>query len=260
MSEPSDAGCGSQGPAFERYRRLVEASADLVTIVDSTGGITYANSAVETELGYDQGEVVGDSASEYCHPEDRAAVAGAFETVRGEPDEPETVEFRVERAEGSWCWVEATMQNMLDDDHVGGVAVTGREITERKEREQELQKRKKKYRNLFESTRDALMLLDRDGFFDCNQQTPDLFGIDSVEAFLEFTPWELSPPQQPGGRDSKEAALEHVETLVENYGGDVRVEDRAAQEPPAGPTSSDDEPTGAAFVVELPTVGSPTDR
>jgi signal transduction histidine kinase len=51
-----------------------------------------------------------------------------------------------------------------------------------------------------------------------------------------------------------------VETLVENYGGDVRVEDRAAQEPPAGPTSSDDEPTGAAFVVELPTVGSPTDR
>jgi PAS domain S-box-containing protein len=89
------------------------------------------------------------------------------------------------------------------------------DITGRKQREQALQEREEKYRNLFEDTRDALMLLDRDGFFDCNEQTLELFGIDSVNEFLEYTPWELSPPRQPDGADSKTAALENVEQAFE---------------------------------------------
>jgi PAS domain S-box-containing protein len=59
------------------------------------------------------------------------------------------------------------------------------------------------------------MLLDRDGFFDCNQRTLDLFGVDSVEAFTNYQPWELSPSIQPDGADSKEAADDHVETAFE---------------------------------------------
>ncbi|MFC7256955.1 PAS domain-containing protein [Haloplanus litoreus] len=59
------------------------------------------------------------------------------------------------------------------------------------------------------------MLLNRDGFVDCNERTLELFGIDSVESFAGHTPWELSPPQQPDGADSKEVALAHVETAFE---------------------------------------------
>ena len=90
-----------------------------------------------------------------------------------------------------------------------------RDITERKERERELTESEAKYRNLFESTQDALMLLDRQGFFDCNEQTLDLFGIESVDTFAEYTPWDLAPPTQPDGRDSEEAAQEHIETAFE---------------------------------------------
>ncbi|MDY6775987.1 MAG: PAS domain S-box protein [Halobacteria archaeon] len=79
----------------------------------------------------------------------------------------------------------------------------------------EIQKREEKYRSLFENTRDALMLLDRDGFFDCNETTVDLFGVGSVEEFVDYAPWELSPSTQPDGSDSKQAALSYVEKAFE---------------------------------------------
>lgn len=88
-------------------------------------------------------------------------------------------------------------------------------IEEAEQREQQLQEREEKYRNLFEETHDALMLLDRDGFFDCNETTLELFGADSVEEFIEYTPWELSPPTQEGGEDSKDAAQAHMEEAFE---------------------------------------------
>ena len=68
-----------------------------------------------------------------------------------------------------------------------------------------------KYRQIFESSRDAIMLLDRDGFFDCNKSTLRLFEIDSKEEFIQLGPWELSPETQPDGTKSRKAAKEHIE-------------------------------------------------
>lgn len=79
------------------------------------------------------------------------------------------------------------------------------------ETKHELQDREEKYRTLFEESRDALMLLDDEGFFDCNETCLDLFGVDSVESFVELTPWELSPEYQPDGTPSREAASEYIE-------------------------------------------------
>jgi PAS domain S-box-containing protein len=88
-------------------------------------------------------------------------------------------------------------------------------VTELKERERELEEREAKYRSLFEDTHDALMLFDRDGYFDCNQTALELFGVDSVEEFVEYSPWELSPATQPDGTDSEEAALAYIDEAFE---------------------------------------------
>jgi PAS domain S-box-containing protein len=215
MGDSSGIKGESREEASGRYRRLVETSDDIVTVVDSDGTITYANAAVERVLGYDPQAVVGDTGHEYGHPEDREQITETFETVRSDPDESRTVEFRLRRSDGSWYPVEATMRNLLDDEHVGGVVVRSREMPERTEREQELRAREEKYRNLFEDTRDALMVLDRDSFLDCNERTLELFGIDSVDAFLDYSPWELSPPTQPDGTDSKPVALQRIETAFD---------------------------------------------
>ncbi|MHB0959019.1 MAG: response regulator [Pirellulaceae bacterium] len=63
-----------------------------------------------------------------------------------------------------------------------------------------------RYRELFESTGDAIMLLDSTGFVECNQATLRLFGCRSKEEFLARHPSEFSPPFQPDGSDSHTAA------------------------------------------------------
>jgi PAS domain S-box-containing protein len=63
-----------------------------------------------------------------------------------------------------------------------------------------------KFRTVFESSRDALMLLDKGGFFDCNQATLEIFGLASKEEFVAVHPADLSPPLQPDGAESRAAA------------------------------------------------------
>ncbi len=69
-----------------------------------------------------------------------------------------------------------------------------------------------KYRTLYESTSDAVMLLDEKTFIDCNHATLAIFGCDSVQEFCRMHPADLSPPRQPDGRSSREAAEERIKT------------------------------------------------
>ena len=52
-----------------------------------------------------------------------------------------------------------------------------------------------KFRVIFESSRDAIMLLDQKGFFDCNPATLEMFGLASKDEFIVLHPAELSLQQ-----------------------------------------------------------------
>ena len=73
-----------------------------------------------------------------------------------------------------------------------------------------------KFRALFETTRDAVMLLDERGFIDCNSATLDLFGCASKDEFCSKHPADLSPPQQTGEIDSLALANQHIGKAMED--------------------------------------------
>ncbi|MEW6616996.1 MAG: PAS domain S-box protein [Patescibacteria group bacterium] len=73
-----------------------------------------------------------------------------------------------------------------------------------------------KYRALFESSSDAIMLLTSDQFLDCNPATLKMFGCKSRDEFLGKHPGQVSPQFQPNGRDSYENANEHIANAFKN--------------------------------------------
>jgi PAS domain-containing protein len=83
-------------------------------------------------------------------------------------------------------------------------------VSKEKVRQQEaLTEREHRYRVLFESAGDAIFLL-RDGhFMDCNQRALELFGC-GRELLIGSTPSAFSPPLQPNGQNSLEAALGRI--------------------------------------------------
>ncbi|HXU94642.1 MAG TPA: PAS domain S-box protein, partial [Gallionella sp.] len=92
---------------------------------------------------------------------------------------------------------------------------TSLDITERKRAEAALQQSEMKFRTLYDSTGDAVMLLDEQGFFDCNASALKIFGCATREEFCVKHPADLSPPVQPCGTDSRTLANRHIEQALE---------------------------------------------
>ena len=87
---------------------------------------------------------------------------------------------------------------------------------ESKDAEMAMIESEEKYRQLFENSRDALMLASPPSwkFTKANQATLQLFGVSSAEEFAALGPSEVSPEIQPGGRLSSEKAREMIELAL----------------------------------------------
>ncbi len=68
------------------------------------------------------------------------------------------------------------------------------------------------YRELFERSADAILIIEDGRFVDCNQATVEMLRYDTKEELLRTHPSELSPPTQPDGRSSYEKADEMMAT------------------------------------------------
>ncbi len=88
---------------------------------------------------------------------------------------------------------------------------------ERREAEAELARSEQKYRQLFESSRDAIMTLfpPEWKFTSANAATIELFGVRDEQQFVSVGPWNLSPERQPDGELSSTAAQRAIETAME---------------------------------------------
>ena len=76
----------------------------------------------------------------------------------------------------------------------------------------------KSYRDLFEKSPDAILIMEGAAFIDCNPAAARMLRYPSKEALLkEYArhPANISPPQQPDGRDSFEKAEENLAITFE---------------------------------------------
>jgi len=80
--------------------------------------------------------------------------------------------------------------------------------------ERTLKESETRMRTLFESTSDAMLILDDTGFIDCNQATLQLFGCASKAEFVKLSPADLSPRTQPGGDNSEQLSRQHIATAM----------------------------------------------
>ena len=72
-----------------------------------------------------------------------------------------------------------------------------------------------KFQTLYESSVDAVMLLDDKGFFDCNNATIRIFKCKDKADFCSKHPADFSPETQPCGTDSRALANERIATAME---------------------------------------------
>ncbi|NHX36485.1 MULTISPECIES: PAS domain S-box protein [Halolamina] len=122
----------------ERFQAFVEQSNDILTVLDGNGVYKYQSPSAKRILGYEPGELVGESAFERVHPDDRADVVTTFQQVMSNPGQDLSVEYRFRHADGSWRWLESRGVNAPETSAIDGFLINSRDVTERKEHERQI--------------------------------------------------------------------------------------------------------------------------
>ena len=124
----------------ERYRELVENANDIVYTVDLSGRFTSLNSAGERLTGYTREEALRMNIAEVIGPDDaervRQRIANNLASER-----QSNFELEIFAKDGSGVTMDISSRLILQDGVVVGIQGIGRDITERKRAEAELQAR-----------------------------------------------------------------------------------------------------------------------
>ena len=116
----------------ERFRRLVQHSADLIIVTDASGHVTYASPAAERMLGFTPEEASEVNIFDLVHPDDLREAADEFTGIMdrgGDAGEPTLL--RARRSDGTWLHVEVVGADLVDDAAVGGIVLNIRDVSER---------------------------------------------------------------------------------------------------------------------------------
>jgi PAS domain S-box-containing protein len=122
----------------ERAQLLLEHISDVVMVVDEALVIRYVSPSVRHLLDYLPSELVGCAALDVVHPEDVAStesfLRGAFRRTG-----PLQAHLRVRPRNGDWRVLEVGVNSLAGRTDMGGILLTGRDVTERRRMEQALQ-------------------------------------------------------------------------------------------------------------------------
>jgi two-component system, cell cycle sensor histidine kinase and response regulator CckA len=122
----------------DRFRSLVQSSTDVIAILEPDRRIRYHTPSVEIVLGYGPDELVGLPLEELLDERDRGAFLTLFGSLAKEQARPGHLEVRIRHRDGSWRVFDMVLRDLARDPHVGGVVVTGHDVTERRALERQL--------------------------------------------------------------------------------------------------------------------------
>lgn len=155
---------------------------DVVVLVDALGQLVSATDDLQSRLGYAPTEVIGTSALDFLHPDDRDHAALELLQEASSPNnrsESFTVRFR--HGDGSWREMEVTGRLRPD---LGGVIVGLRDVTGRRVSDRVLAADAHLFARLPAIASDITMITDSHG--------RRIFVSPSVHALLGFTPAEVA--------------------------------------------------------------------
>ena len=165
------------------YRLLAENSTDMISRHDPEGVYLYASPASRTILGYEPEALVGRSAYDLFHPDDREVVARSHVGVLESP-EARTTTYRVRHEDGHYIWLETTARTLRDPTTGAVIEIqcASRDVTARRVAEDALRESEGRFRGAFDAAAVGMAVASPEGnFLEVNGSFREIVGYTEAE-------------------------------------------------------------------------------
>jgi diguanylate cyclase (GGDEF)-like protein/PAS domain S-box-containing protein len=122
----------------ERFKSLIQYSADIVKVLDREGKITYLGPTIENLTEKPVAEYIGRNDFDFVHPNDLSLAKVKFNEIINTENVPFKYELRVKLTTNRYYHCEVTAVNRLNDPSVSGIVFNYKDITEQKNAQQKI--------------------------------------------------------------------------------------------------------------------------
>lgn len=144
----------------ERYRQLVENASDIIFQADANGYFTFVNHVVLRLTGYAEKEILGKHFTDLIRADHREKIMRFYarQLVRRLPVTYN--EFPMVTKQGTILWIGQSTQIIMDGETIVGVQSIARDITERKQAEEQLLRANQELQRLLFTAATAIFAFD----------------------------------------------------------------------------------------------------
>jgi PAS domain S-box-containing protein len=192
------------------YRALFDGADNPITVYDIEATIINLNDAAARTLGRPREEILGRPLRDFV-PETHDLTVRRIREYLDEGGVKRYTE-RIRLPSGEYRWFRSFFHLLpTDENRPPRVQVISYDITEHKRAQNHLVEREERYETLFESAKDAILIMRGETVVDCNSASVLLYRGTSKNDLLGKRPWDLSPEYQADGTLSREKAAAYVE-------------------------------------------------
>lgn len=112
-----------------KFKTMVQENSDIIAVLNKDGAFKYVSPNIEQVLGWGPDELLNSSAFDHIHPDDIEGIQEIFAQLFS-GKETKTEIYRYRHSDGSWRWMRARGNNLLDDPVINGVLLTIQDITQ----------------------------------------------------------------------------------------------------------------------------------
>ncbi len=190
----------------EKFRSIIENSNDVIMLTTPSGRISYMSPSCTNLVGYSPEELVGKVPS-ICHPDDSEKVNDIL--IKGSRgDKGSDFEYRVLTKKGETIWVSHSWSPIFENGKVKMIASIIRDITKRRQLEDDLRASEERFRAISASAMDSIILADgEDSVIYWNPASEKIFGYTEKEAVGKKLSGLVIPPH---GQKSHVALLQEL--------------------------------------------------
>lgn len=199
------------------YKKFFSLNENMMSILSQKGNFLKINKKVPKVLGYSEDYLLSIPFLKLFHPKDINKADAAFQKVfNGEVMVNFKSRVLTQSKEEKHFLFSSTYDNTT-----GYVYVVARDITEAElsqkymdDMNAKIKEQEYKYRQLFEKSGDAILIIKNGIFIDCNQAAIELFRAENKSYFIGESPLKISPKIQPNGTESKQKIKDMLDVVI----------------------------------------------